>query len=189
MHRFKVTFFLLLMSVLSNLFSQNDTFFIGEKKYPCTDTYLIGRKLPNSLPKPDLFVSLAKDNNKCLFILKTYELSKAIIGTVILYLDDNTLIKLLDRKIIDCKDDNCTSVYYLTESEVAKLKAVNIATIRYNLIFKSFISTPVSSSDSYTVDNLDYTTGGGYDDYNHRNYPTNLVKRTDFPTIINSLFE
>ncbi|MFH2094112.1 MAG: hypothetical protein ABIJ16_00325, partial [Bacteroidota bacterium] len=40
-----------------------------------------------------------------------------VTGTVLLYLDNTTIIKLFDKNKFDCVNHKCTSIYYLTEME------------------------------------------------------------------------
>ena len=53
-------------------------------------------------------------------------------GTAIIYLDDNTTIKLIDKRKYDCVNNISYTIYDLTHSEISKLKTNNIEAIRYN---------------------------------------------------------
>lgn len=145
-------------------------FFIGEKSYPCTESYNLG-----DLGFGGCSVLLAKDGQKCIFAITT-GMERIVVNTIILYLDDNSLIKLYDRKIRDCVNSNCTAVYYLTIGEIKKIQASNIATIRY---------TVAPSVDRFTVvksfwENCSVKNEGGR---------FGSSPRIDFPTILKNLFE
>ena len=110
------------------------TFFIGDKTYPCTREYFLvsGEELGHE--KETLSILLVKDKNQLMVVFNqksTFSNTK-VCGTLIFYLDDNTLIKLLDKKKYDQVDGIYTSVYFLNETETTKLKVNNIRKIRYN---------------------------------------------------------
>ena len=125
---YKIT--LIAMFFAANAYSQN-TFFIGSKTYSCSaDIEIKGRE------EFDLFscwtqltVTVVKDGTKGMMAFSngSYKIS----GKILLYLDDNSIITLVDRGTFDRVNSVYTSIYYLTASEVNKLKITNISSIRY----------------------------------------------------------
>ena len=119
-------FFTTLMIIISmfRLSAQNGTFFIGSKTYSCTDKYEFGGD------DPLLSILIAKDGNAGLLVfIEGYD---KIVGTVLLYLDDNSIITCYDKNKYDEVNNYYTTVYNLTESEINKLKTTNVYSIRYN---------------------------------------------------------
>ena len=108
-------------------------FFIGEKSYPCTETFELKSNSHNSYVD-DLKVIFAKDGARKIVIVSTRTASTVrISGKLIIYLDDGMVITCIDRGNSDNVDDIASSAYQLTDVEVGKLKNSNINTIRYEI--------------------------------------------------------
>ena len=81
-------------------------------------------------------VVIAKDGTTALFIVSTKPSRETLIrGKLIIYLDDGTVIKCDDREKYDYVDNIASSVYYLTDEQLSKMKNSNINTVRYSRIF------------------------------------------------------
>lgn len=124
------TFFLILASHSS--FGQN-LFFLGEKSYPCTESYTLESN--SEFQDHDLDVLIAKDGEKGLLVLSTEIMGGGvrIKGKVIVYLDDGTVITCIDRNKFDFVDNTATTIYSLTTEEIDKIRSSNINTIRFTL--------------------------------------------------------
>lgn len=128
--------------IAANIFSFNEVFsqnlfFIGDKSYKITEFQDLTTKGESSFSGfSELKVAIGKDGEKGLIILSKSDrlLNTKIGGEMIIYLDDGTLIRCIDRGVNDKVNSVITSVYFLTPTEVNKLKGVNINTIRYSLI-------------------------------------------------------
>jgi hypothetical protein len=153
---------LIVFSLMSKTtFSQNGTYFIGDITYPCSSTICF-----REVSKYDPCIILVKDGKKGMMIFQEYYFK--VCGTIILYLDDNTTIKLFDRKQFDKVNDIYSVVYYLTEQEINILKTTNIKTIRFN------IERGNTTPEARSVDNVEM------------NSP---YKKVNFPKIVSTLFQ
>jgi len=131
------------------IYSQN-TIFIGDKTYPATDTFTL-QSHENMFNKLD--VSIAKDGSSGFIVVSTKTSYKELNlgGTLIIYLQDKTTIKCIDRGVKDYVDNISTIIYKLTKDEINRLMNFNINSIRYNLIESSYFG---KQEVSYTVQNF-----------------------------------
>jgi len=138
-----IIFYLLLLFTVKAQ-SQN-TFFIGNKKYKTTQewTFQTEASMDNN-PR----ISVGKDSNKGLLIITAFTMGIKIGGTLIIYLEDETIITCKDRGINDVTNQECTTVYYLTLNEIESMKKSKIMNIRYNIISSQF------SKDSFIAKNV-----------------------------------
>jgi len=128
----KIILLLLFTLVYSQEGVSQNTFFIGEKMYPCTETFtLISNS--KSYTGYDLDVLIAKNGNTGFIVVSTETSSVFIKGKLMIYLEDGTIISCTDRGIYDYVDNTATTVYYLTNAEIEKMKLKNISTIRFSL--------------------------------------------------------
>lgn len=137
---------ILLLLLFGTIESQaQNTFFIGNKKYKTTQewTFQTEASMDNN-PR----ISVGKDNNKGLLIITAFTMGIKIGGTLIVYLEDETIITCKDRGINDVTNNECTTVYYLTLSEIDSMKKSKIMNIRYNVISSQY------HKDSFVAKNL-----------------------------------
>lgn len=99
---------------------------------------------------------------------------------VYLYLDNNEIIKLIDRDIQWTVNDETFYMYYLTQNELSKLKSHNIRALRYK------------SCSTYEFDckrkGMTEIYNRSFSYYSTRTYERRNHKRVDFPELINKLF-
>lgn len=126
----------LFVFTFSNTYSQ-DLFFIGEKSYPSTGTFMLKSNMNHG---ENLFVTIAKKGNGGIINLKTNIWGGNddwcplyIRGKAIIYLDNGNVISCIDRGIHDSVDNTTSTVYYLTLTEIEMLKKSNINIIRYSI--------------------------------------------------------
>jgi hypothetical protein len=93
---------------------------IGENSYSCTEEIYFGYGY-------GIKFRVARDGNKGMIFFEDWA---RISGTVLLYLDDNTIIKLIDRDKFDFYNDTHITQFNLTAEEVNTLKSKNISAIR-----------------------------------------------------------
>ena len=136
--------FVLFVFVSVKVQSQN-TFFIGSKKYKTTQewTFQTEASIDNN-PR----ISVGKDNYKGLLIITAFTMGIKIGGTLVIYLEDDTIITCKDRGVNDVTNGECTTVYSLSLNEIEKMKNFKIMNIRYNLISNQF------SKDSFIAKNV-----------------------------------
>lgn len=130
----KNTYLHILIFIISiNSYSQN-TFFISNKSYNSTNIWTF--ECESSIDRnPNVFV--AKGINEGLFVISTENsFYYYIAGDLLIYLDDNTIIKCTDKKIRDEVNYKKTSVYKLTMAELKKLTNSRIVAVRFNLYDK-----------------------------------------------------
>ena len=148
----KKSYLILMLSLIYlNSFSQN-TFFISNKAYQSSEKWTF--ECESSIDRhPIVFV--AKGINEGLFVISTETVFYYYIaGDLLIYLEDNTIIKCTDKKIRDEVNYKKTSVYKLTIAEVKKLANSRIVGVRFNLYDKhsdekiSFIAE--NSKDTFT---------------------------------------
>ena len=150
--------YILILTLLSyNVFSQS-LLFIGEKSYPSTGSFYLKTNLSHG---SNLNVTIAKKENGGIICLETSIFGGNdewcllfIRGKTIIYLDDGDVISLLDRGIYDSVDNTASTIYYLTETEIEKLKKSNIHTIRYSIKPKDSSCTS-SESGNFSASNVD----------------------------------
>lgn len=166
---------LLLIVLFVNLqeaVSQN-TFFIGDKVYPCSDSYLFGKKdyLNGSR---EVKINFLKDGERGIvaITINNYLLPNTRVkNKLILYLDNNQVITCIDRRKFDIVNDYATTLYYLTKDEINKLKNSNIATIRYTV------------GDDYGLNMNRSVTNTDVESY------FGVIERIDFPSELSAFFE
>lgn len=179
----KITILIFLFfSASTTSYSQNNKIFIGENVYTCTKKYGFINYTNYSMSdfcKPS--ISFAKNGNSGFFIFSIR--GHKVKGTVYLYLDDNTVIKMYDKNFCDCVNEGgdnwCTCIYNLTSQEIIKLKTTNIQTIRYSLY--KYIP---GFDDNISVGNFSVENAGFFNNDKNEETP-----RHDFPGIFTNLFK
>ncbi len=168
----------ILILFLSLSFSQfmigQNTFFIGKKTYPCSDNF---KFRVNYYYINVLFV---KSGDAGLIVLSKNDdnhdpMARVIIkGTILIYLEDNTVISCIDRGEYDNVNDNSSTIYHLTKDEINKMKNSNVKSIRFTL--KCYQCIDSSEEGNFIADNVDNT---------------DILKPvvTDISGILNKLFE
>lgn len=139
---FTITLLILVWSVNSQ-----NRFFIGDKSFLSTESLEMGEGFMTPIS-----LIIAKDGNKGIIAVTKESLgNKRILNTLIIYLEDGTLIKCIDRNIFDIVNNKATTVYYLTSKEIEKLKKTNIHSIRYDFGFdkNDFFTDSFSVENSY----------------------------------------
>ena len=115
-----------------NSFSQN-LFFIGNKSYPCTESFKLSIG-DGDYSYQSLECIIAKNGSAGFFIISKETFTGSVIkGNAIIYLDDGTVITLIDRGRRDYVNQISTNVYSLTEEEINKLKNSQINTVRFSI--------------------------------------------------------
>jgi hypothetical protein len=140
-----------------NLANGQNTFFIGSKTYPCTESFLLSPSNNNpSAFNNGLTIIIAK-NGEAGMIALSYENSGGgggglrVKGNISIYLDNGTIISCTDRNKFDYVDGIATTVYYLTKDEIFKMKNSNVNSIRYSL--KCIDCQWATNEGNYSVSN------------------------------------
>jgi hypothetical protein len=171
----KKTLLILIVTLFATIAANGQNlFFIGEKSYPCTETFTLESNSNSRLN--DLDILIAKDGTKGLFVVSIETIKGMLIrGKLIIYLDDGTVITCIDKGKYDYVDNVATTVYYLTADQLTKMKNNNINTVRYTLKCRDCYY----SSDK-----------GNFSASNNANLIGKYVvsEKTDVPTLINNLF-
>jgi hypothetical protein len=158
---------------------QSQTFFIDDKAYPKSETgYLVGT-YDNQNQSLEVFFFKQREINHIVFGTSFWMQEIKVIGNVKLYLNDNTVVNLIDRHQTDCAGNTCYSVYNLTKDEINKLKASNISMMRFK------------TSGTFTqTDKIAYNeTDKPYHDGMRSNNKSDEKKTpTDFPAIVTKYF-
>lgn len=128
---------ILILVILAIVFTINangqNLVFLGEHSFPCTETYTLQSNSEYDWID-DLKIVFAKDGNKGLLVVSSKIVPNVrILGKLIIYLNDGTVITCIDKGMNDNVDGVATSAYYLTNEEIAKMKNSNIHTIRYQM--------------------------------------------------------
>lgn len=128
------------------LITSQNTLFIGNKTYKSTPiwTFYTDGSPYDNYPK----VSVAKGNKGGLFVLtlSTPMEDFRIGGQLLIYLQDNTVIKCIDKGIRDRANNKETKIYNLTLTEIDKMASSKIISIRFNIL-------NFSTSEGYIADN------------------------------------
>lgn len=170
-----INFLFLFLS--QSLIGQN-TFFIGQKTYSCTEKFTL--KSNKDFPAYDLTVLIAKNGEAGFFVVSTEVMTPVCIkGNLLIYLDNGEVITCIDKNKYDTVDDITTTVYFLTSAEINKLKENNIQKIRFSLKTTGGKYSSSTEEGNYSASNIeseyDYTTRMSYN-------------MTDFPTLVSELF-
>jgi uncharacterized protein (TIGR02145 family) len=176
---------LLIFIFLNSILNAQNTFFIGDKSYPCTSTFTLKS---NSNDRNDLNVLIAKDGISGLLAASTKVMTPVVFikGTLIIYLNDGTVITCYDRGKYDKVDNIVTNVYYLTKDELGKMGNSNINTIRYSLKCNGYSSS--SEEGNFSVSNTKSAYGINYDNINGFSNKSYSTIAADVPQMINDLF-
>jgi len=123
------------LSITLSLTTYGQNFvFIGESSYPSTEKYTL-KSNSDKENINDLKLVFAKEGENALIVVST-KLNGAvkIAEKLIIYLEDGSVISCVDRDINDNVDGIAITAYYLTQSELSKLKNSNINIIRYEIV-------------------------------------------------------
>jgi hypothetical protein len=105
-------------------------FFFGEKSYPCTETFT----LQSNSNSNDLKLIFAKDGTTAVIGVSIKTMTEVLIsGKLIIYLDDAAVITCDDKGKYEYVDHIASTMYYLTNEQLSKMKNSNINTVRYSL--------------------------------------------------------
>lgn len=125
----------------------------GKLGYPCTRNILfnlnssINYNASNDNGNMSVSFAKQKDNTGIIYLSiydnnKINQTTKTLFkGNIYLYLDNGDVIKCLDRKIIGYTDDISSAMYFLTKSEVEKLKKNDVKSIAFSTIKEDNFST------------------------------------------------
>ena len=130
----KRIFFLIIfcLALEYNLSAQN-LFFIGSKSYPSTGSFDLLIKTDYG-EEETLGCLIAKNISTGFFVISRKTMTGSVIkGNAVIYLDDGSVITLLDKGRRDYVDGTSTNVYTLTAAEIIKLKNSIINTVRFSI--------------------------------------------------------
>lgn len=136
---------------------QSQSFFINDIAYERSETgYLEGDFNQDHQSIGVFFVHQGEINH---IVFETYFWAYPIkvIGNVKIYLDDNSVINLIDRYQTDCVGNTCYSMYNLTSDEIKKLIASNISMMR----FKTSGGSQFEKTDNLVYNESNKPYGGG----------------------------
>ncbi len=129
-------FFTGIILVLLALGAKSQTIFIGDKTYSSSDEiFLDDFNNTSSVFKTGASITFVKKLDGSGFLIFKFSggiPNEAVKGVVTFYLDNDSLLKFIDRKKYDCANEECSTIYYLTASEIKKLKTTNIQAIRFS---------------------------------------------------------
>ena len=168
----------------NNAFSQGN-FFIGDKIYPCSKELILQE---GTMTGRKLSIRIIKNNKKAFLAVKSAAMTSGlsngkggkIEGKMLLYLDNQTIIVLIDRGAFDKVNGVYTTIYNLTESEVKKLCETNISSVRYGQIpFGSQQPEAFTLNNEIHKSNSFFTYDGDTPD----------TPKVDFPLEFNNLYK
>ncbi|MCB2218978.1 MAG: hypothetical protein KQI35_01195 [Bacteroidetes bacterium] len=126
-------------------------FFIDKLSYPCTDTINLQS---NSNNHGDLDILLAKDGKSGLFAVITESYSgMEFSNQLFIYLEDGSVINLIDQIASENVDFRAISLYSLTSDQLNKLKNSNIHTVRYTLELRLDKNRPPVNKKNWSASN------------------------------------
>lgn len=153
----------LLTSIALHVKAQN-SFMIGSKVLPSSNSFYFQKdsyyKCDYGFEAGCVELFFSKDGSINMFVIKVYSgiWKNRIRGNLLIYLEDNSLITCTDKGKFDIVDNYATTIYYLTNSEIAKIKNSNISRIRF-----SFGSSPYMLEDKSLPNQYFNAMGIGYD--------------------------
>ena len=173
----KILFQILLLTII---FVQNSIaqgiFFIGDNTYPCTKAYKFPIECFNDERYNNLKLFFVKDGSKGMVVFE--KKNDIVCGTILFYLEDNSIIKLYDKNKFDFVNGIYSSIYYLTASEIEKLKKLNINTIRYNIAGNQYSKSLATAQKQNNIDKQCSFIGN-----------TETKRRYNFPAIITEFYK
>lgn len=181
----KAIIIFVVVMLLGQYIKGQNSFFIGQKSYPCTDNIHLKSNSNNERNGHDLDVVIAKNGEAGMIVLSTEVLGGSITsgvrikGNALIYLADGSAITCYDKGIYDFVDNIATTVYYLTKEETSKLKKNNIVSIRFSIKCVECISS--SEEGNFSASNK-YKPGYSWDN------SSSLYVETDVPALVKALF-
>lgn len=142
--------------------------FIGEKSYTNTRPYKFELNSATSnisyRQTETLELSIAKNNSEGLVYISLFDKTSNInktkfTGPIFLYLSDNSVIKCIDRNVNSYSDNTANSIYYLTASEVNRLKKNDIKRIQFTLV-DYYFENSATNKRNISADTEDSTKKG-----------------------------
>lgn len=104
----------------------------GDKSYISTKTWQFTDNTRRSSLGPQITIGKDKSNGVVLFSIEAFS-DQTVNGALMIFLENGTIIKCLDRNRKDKLDHRALNIYYLTSEEVEQLKKFRIIKIRYNV--------------------------------------------------------
>lgn len=138
--------FLCLISFNQFVYSQ---IYIGNTKYNSTETYYFTQDGGGLQSFSPLEVTIGKNGSKGLLMLSMPSLEGKLRKAVTIYLDDGSRIYCSDRNLFDEVNDQTIGIWYLTSTEVEKMKYSNIKTIRYTILYLGIEYKSYTASNYY----------------------------------------
>ena len=142
---------LLLFCFISFYSIGQNSIYIGSEKYKSTATWSF--KNNGDWMQGPVEVSIGKKSNGGIIMIsiKSFQ-NEHIKGNLMIYLDDGSVIKCLDKGIYDAVDNKSIAVYYLTPSEIELLKNSDISSIRFSIINDIRQTINQTADNSYETD-------------------------------------
>ena len=123
-----------LLFSISMCFSQN-YIYKGDDKFESTNTWEFEMKTTYWSGNPELTVGKKEDGSGYLLISIAVPFKSTYIGeTLLVFLEDGTVIKCIDKGIRDHVDDQSMVIYNFTKDEINSLKLKKIAKIRFSIL-------------------------------------------------------
>jgi len=127
---FTILFWWFQVSIQNFVYAQS-TVYIGTKKYIATDDWDF--TVNGYWSQGPAHVKIAKNAGAGFLFISLASFDGNLKGNIIIYLENGTAIKCLDRGIRDNVDNTTISVFNLTPSEMQMLKNSDISSIRFSL--------------------------------------------------------
>lgn len=130
----KIAFIPLIYFIIVDSNAQN-LFFIGENSYPSSEKFNIISSTDGSANNEKRVSGFfAKNGENGFLILSPENDSQMMIkGGIIIYLEDGSMIKCVDRGMYDRVNKKSTTIFKLENSELKELMKSEIHSIRYSL--------------------------------------------------------
>lgn len=176
----KKTLFLIIFISISifNIKAQENYFYINTTRYISTTKSQFGT-ISDFGQEKEVDILFAKNGNAGMIVITVSNSSsnEHILGNLLIYLKDGTVIQCIDRHIYDNVNDEATTVYYLTSIEINEMKNSNIDRIRFSI------------GDTYYKQNYSVSNGYSYTtyDYSQYSYKTNYYE-CEVPILLNGIF-
>ena len=142
--------------------AQNHYVYKGSQRYRATSPWDF--KVEN-FPE-GLTVQIAKtaQGGLCMLSAHTGFRGTIITGTLVIYLEDGSVIKCLDRKVKDMTNGNSRAIYYLTSNEIQMLTSSRINQLRFAIGsvngFSTLDGAYMAKNDSSDENMISVPTGG-----------------------------
>lgn len=181
----KPTLLLIFLILFHFIGRAQNTFIVGERSYQTTPEFKLHQISDGiggyQMKSDPIKIAFGPEGDGAILIVSKniFQYQSKFIGKLLIYLEDNTVITCQDRGFNDIVNNLVSKVYFLTSSELKKLRESNINGIRYSFSdaigdVRDFIVYNVEYSESPSL--LSGDLSGRSREFPKTNFPSEIKK-------------